>query len=283
MTVQRDVCVVADSVGDIPRNLVEELGIIVVPLSFVIEGETFVDGELTMTEFLQRMDASSELPQTSQPSVGAFVEAFEEGLSRCKEVVCITISNRLSGTFESAMEAARKVGDHVHVLDTLNLSFGEGYQALTAARAAFAGESLEGVKQAFERAHRNIHMLVGLDSLKNIAKGGRIGRVSAFLGGVLNMRVSLTVGDDGMFIPVARVRGEKAALEATVNWLAERVSTTKRAEFAVMHCGSPEKAAWLESAVRSRFNVAELLVIEVGPVIATHTGRGWGVSGAELE
>ena len=81
------ICVVTDSTADIPQELVEELGITVVPLSVTIAGETFVDGSITMAEFFRRMNARRELPTTSQPSVGAFVEAFEAGLSRCKEVV----------------------------------------------------------------------------------------------------------------------------------------------------------------------------------------------------
>jgi DegV family protein with EDD domain len=126
-------------------------------------------------------------------------------------------------------------------------------------------------------------MIVGLDSLDNLAKGGRSGRVSAFVGGVLNMRVMLTVVDDGAFIPIARARGGKAALQASVDWVSEYVSATKRAAFGVLHCASPEKAAWLEDALRSRFHVADLAIIETGLVIATHAGTGWGLTGAELE
>lgn len=283
MAPERSVCVVTDSTADIPRELAEELGITVVPLSVMVGGETFVDGSITMAEFFRRMNATKELPTTSQPSVGAFMEAFESGLARCKDVVSINISNRLSGTIESAHEAARTLGDRVHVLDTLNLSWGEGYQVVAAAKAAAAGESLEGVKRAFADAHKRIHMVVGLDTLENLAKGGRIGRVSAFVGGVLNMKVMLTVGDDGAFVPVARARGGKAALQASVDWLGEYISTKKRAAFGVLHAESPDKAAWLEDAIRSRFNVAELAVIETGPVIGTHTGTGWGLTGAELE
>lgn len=283
MVSDRSVCVVTDSTADIPRGVAEELGITVVPLSVTVGGETFVDGSISMAEFFRRMDATKDLPTTSQPSVGAFLEAFESGLSRCKNVVSINISNRLSGTIESAREAARTLGDRVHVLDTLNLSWGEGYQVVAAAKAAAAGESLEGVKRAFENAHERIHMVVGLDTLENLAKGGRIGRVSAFVGGVLNMKVMLTVGDDGAFVPVARARGGKAALQASVDWLGEYISTKKRAAFGVLHAESPDKAAWLEDAIRSRFNVAELAVIETGPVIGTHTGTGWGLTGAELE
>ena len=279
----RSVCVVTDSTADIPRDVAEDLGITVVPLSVTVGGETFVDGSIPMAEFYRRMSAAKELPTTSLPSIGAFREAFESALEHCKDVVSINISHRLSGTIESAREAARTLGDRVHVLDSLNLSWGEGFQVVAAAKAAAAGESLEGVRQAFQDAHERIHMIVGLDSLENLARSGRIGRVSAFLGGVLNMKVMLTVGDDGAFVPVARARGTNAALQASVDWLGEYISTKKRAAFGVLHAESADKAAWLEDAIRSRFKVAELAVIETGPVIGTHTGTGWGLTGAELE
>jgi len=277
------ICIITDSIADIPQEVVDDLGIEVVRLSFTIAGSTFVDGDITLAEFFDRIKASGEMPTTSQPSVGMFTEVFEEALTRCKEVVCITVSNRLSGTIESAREAARQLGDRVHVFDSLNLSWGEGFQVVAAAKAARAGESLAGVKHAFEQARDRMHMLVGLDTLEYLAKGGRIGRVSAFVGGILNLKVMFTVDKEGAFDPVVRARGGKAALQATVDWLGEHVDAGRRAAFGVLHAESPDKAAWLEEAIRARFNVAELAVIETGPVIATHTGTGWGVTVVELD
>lgn len=277
------ICIVTDSTADIPSKLIEEYGITVVPLSVTIDGTTFVDGDITMAEFFRRMAVAKKLPTTSQPSVGAFIEAYEAGLSRCKDVVSINISSKLSGTIESAREAASMLGDRVHVFDSLNLSWGEGFQVVAAAKAAAVGASLDEVRRVFEDARGKMNIIVGLDTLENLAKGGRIGRVSAFVGGMLNMKVMLTVADDGAFLPVARARGGTAAMQRSVDWLAERISTTKRVAIGVLHAESPDKATWLEEAVRARFNVAELEVIETGPVIGTHTGTGWGLSGVELD
>jgi len=280
---EQQVCIITDSTADIPREIAEELGISVVPLSVTVGGETFIDGELSMEEFFARMAAAKELPTTSQPSVGAFVQAFEDGLARCRDVVCVNISGRLSGTIESAREAARLLGERVHVFDTLTLSWAEGYQAVLAARAAASGGSFEDVKRVLEKARGKVHMVVGLDTLENLAKGGRIGRVSALVGGMLNIKVLLTVGADGSFEPVTRARGAKAAMQASVDWLAEKIDVRKRAAFGVLHAASLDKAEWLEAAVRARFNVAELAVMETGPVIGTHTGTGWALTGFELE
>jgi DegV family protein with EDD domain len=279
----QSVCIVTDSVSDIPPELVSELGIRVVPLTVTIAGQTFVDGDITIDEFFERMTAAPELPKTSQPSVGEFEDAFRRCLERFSEVVCITISNRLSGTRESALEAARLVGERVHVLDSLTLSWAEGYQVVEAARAAARGESAAQIEAGFEELRGNVHLVVGLDSLDNLAKGGRIGKVSAFLGGFLNLKVLLTVADDGAFEPVARVRGAKAGLQATVDWVAEAVDEKRPAVFAVQHAQSPENAAWLEQAIRTRFNVADLTIVPAGAVISAHTGTGWGVVAVQTD
>lgn len=276
------VCVVTDSTSDIPRKVADELGITVVPLSATIEGETFKDGTISLEEYFRRMNAAKELPKTSQPSVGEFAEVFKERLHHCSEVLCVTISNRLSGTYESAHEAARSFGERVHVFDTLNLSWGEGYQVVEAARAALAGATVSEIVEKATELRGRVHMVVGLDKLDNLAKGGRIGRVSAMLGGLLNLKVLLTVCDDGAFEPVARVRGASGGLQASIDWVATRIDEKRAAAFAVQHALSPDKAAWLEDAIRARFNVAELRVIEAGAVISTHTGTGWGITAVQL-
>lgn len=276
------VCIVTDSISDIPPAMAAELGIRVVPLTLTIAGETFVDGSIGLEEFFARMGAARQLPSTSQPSVGAFIEAYQHALGAFEHVVSVHVSHRLSGTIESAREAARIVGERVTVFDTLNLSWGEGYQAVLAARAARSGASVPEVVRVLEDARKRIHMIVGLDSLDNLKKGGRIGRVSAFVGGLLNLKVMLTPGRDGVLEPVARSRGAQSALQASVDWLAEHIDPAKPAAFAVQHALSPDKAAWLEAAVRERFTVAELYVIEAGAVISTHTGTGWGLTGIEL-
>jgi DegV family protein with EDD domain len=279
----QDVCIVTDSTADIPREMADELGITVVPLSVTIGNETFVDGELSMADFFRKMAAAPHLPTTSQPPVGAFVDAFQAALGHCREVVCVNISDKLSGTMGSAVEAARQFGERVHVVDSRNLSWGEGFQVIQAARAAASGASAVEVKRIVEEMRERMHLVVGLDTLENLAKGGRIGRVSAFLGGMLNVKVLLTVNREGTFDPVYRGRGTTAALQATVDWVAKRIDETKRAAFGVLHAESHDKAEWLEAQIRSRFTVGELHVIETGPVIGTHTGSGWGLAAVQLD
>ena len=123
-----------------------------------------------------------------------------------------------------------------------------------------------------------VRLIVGLDGLGNLAKGGRIGRVGAFLGSMLNVKVTLTVGPDGAFVPVARSRGEHAALQHTLDWVSERMGAAASGRFAVGHALSGDRALWLRDEISKRFGVTEMVVYETGTAIATHTGTGWGVA-----
>ena len=283
MVAQHEVCLVTDSTADVPPSLASELGIAVVPLSFTIDGETFVDGSIPMSEFYRRMEAATSLPTTSQPSVGAWVDAFGSALDRHAKVVCVTVSSKLSGTHESAAAAVRQVGDRVHLFDSLSLSWGEGYQVVRAARAALAGAGVEEVKRTLEQARGAMNMVVGVNSLENLAKGGRVSKTVALLGGILNVKVLLSIGADGTLAPRHRTRGTTAALQATIDWLAKRIDPTRPVDVGVLHAELPDAAAWLEERVRERFVVRELVTIETGPVIGTHAGTAWGLAAAQLD
>ena len=270
--------VVTDSTADIPPALAAERGIDVVPLVVTIGGETFTDGDLTQEQFFQRMNAAPELPTTSQPSVGAFVEAYERALARAEEVIAVTISSKLSGTYQSAAQAAEQFAGKVHVFDSFNLSWGLAWQVLDAASSAAADLESAAALARLERLRERVRILVLLDSLENLAKGGRIGRVSAFLGGMLNLKVSLTVDSDGSFTPVARSRGDKAASKHILDWVAEHMGKARSGHFAVMHAMAEERAYVLRQALEERYEALEMFVVPTGSVIASHTGTGIAVA-----
>ncbi|MDI6692788.1 MAG: DegV family protein [Anaerosomatales bacterium] len=274
----RSVGVVTDSTSDITPDLAAELGIEVVPLSVTVGGQTFQDGELTQKEFFERMAEAPELPTTSQPSMGSFVEAYERLLERFEEVVSVHISSALSGTIESAREAAKRFAGRVHVFDTRNLAWGEALQVLEAARAATAGADAARVLEVLEDARAKTKMIVGLDKLDNLAKGGRIGRVSALLGGLLDLKVMISPDEDGAFEAVGRARGTRAALDKTLAWVEQQMGSRVKGVFAVMHALSEDKARYLAERISERYQVEEMHVVEAGPVITAHTGTGWGVA-----
>lgn len=274
----RAFAIVTDSTADIPVELASESGITVVPLSVTFGEETLVDGTLSQEQFFERMATEPKLPTTSQPSPGAFVEAYERALESHSSVVSIHISDKLSGTIESARQAATQFPGKVHVFDSRNLSWGLALQVMEAVRCAESGLDVEGTLAALEKVRDRVRLIVGLDSLDNLAKGGRIGKVSAFLGSMLNLKVTLTVDGDGAFQPVARTRGERAALDHTMAWVAQQMGTATRGRFAVGAAMHPERAEKLAEAIRSAYDVEDLVVYRAGSVICAHTGTGWGLA-----
>ncbi len=271
------VAIITDSTSDLPDEICTQYEITSVPLNVTIDGETWLDGVMSQQEFFDRMRAAESLPTTSQPSVGAFVDVYADALTRAAHVVSVHISSELSGTLTSAHAAAERFAGKVTVIDSRNLSWGLGFQVIEAAKAALEGASLDAIVQRTERARDRVEMLVGLDNLDNLVKGGRVGRVAGFVGSMLNLKVTLTV-EDGAFEPIARTRGAKAALEHTVDWVAERMGTASKAAFCVMYALGEDRAASLAEALQARFDVTEIHVVPTGSVIATHTGTGWGVA-----
>ena len=274
----RLLAVVTDSTADIEPSIAAENRITVVPLTVTFDAETFPDGQLTQRQFFDRMRSEPQLPTTSQPPLGAFVEAYERALETAEYVVSVHISSRLSGTFEGAQQAAKQFPGRVHVFDSHNLSWGLAWQVMDAARAAADGMGPDVAMIRLARLRDRVKLLVGLDSLDNLARGGRIGKVGAFLGSMLNLKVTLTVDMNGEFVPLARSRGEKAAMRHTIDWVAEQMGSATKGRFAIGHALEPEHAAYLAEEIGKRWDATELVIYEAGSVIATHTGTGWGVA-----
>lgn len=275
---QRRFAVVTDSTADMTSTIAAANSVEVVPLAITIDGETFADGVLTQAEFFDRMRGASALPTTSQPSVGALSEAYERALETADSVVSLHISSRLSGTMQAARMAAEGFEGRVHVFDSRNLSWGLAWQVLDAAESAGAGLSVADALVKLESARSQVKLLVGLDSLENLRKGGRIGAVSSLLGSLLNLKVTLTVDEDGAFAPLARSRGEKAALAYTMDWIAQQMGAASRGRFAIGHALSEERAHRIAESIRERWDATELVIYEAGTVVATHTGTVWGVA-----
>ena len=274
----RSFTVITDSTADIDAGIAAERGIAVVPLTVSFGDETFVDGQLSQQEFFDRMKAAAALPTTSQPSIGSFVAAYERALGVADHVVSVHISSRLSGTLDSARQAAEQFAGRVHIFDSRNLSWGLGWQVLEAAQAAAEGLSPDDALARLSQLRDRVRLIVGLDSLDNLARGGRIGKVGAFFGAMLNLKVTLTVDSNGEFVPLERSRGEKAALAHTMEWIATQMGSAASGRFAVGHALSLERAHALAEQIKARYDATELVIYEAGSVISTHTGTGWGVA-----
>lgn len=265
--------IITDSTADLPPDLVRELDIAVVPLSVHFGTEVFRDGlELTTDQFFARLAASPVHPTTSQPSAGAFLEVYRPLLDEGHEVLSLHVSGKLSGTMNSALLAQRDldVGSRLEVVDTGLASLALGLVVLAAARSAHSGETLREVAEQARTASARTHLLLFLETLEFLRRGGRIGRVQAFLGGLLSFKPIIELRD-GEVHPVERVRTRGRAVERLLEW-AQGYGNIQEA--GVLHSTTPDHAHAVADRLRDLLPEVPVLVGQYGPVIGVHVGPG---------
>jgi len=265
--------VVTDSGADLDPSVAKDHGIAVVALDVRL-GD--IGPEVTRTwsvqEFWQQCANSSSLPETSAPSPGAFVEVFVSAIADgCDGVVCVTLSSKLSATYQAACAGALEVQDRiaVRVVDSLSVTMGEGILALQAARAAQAGAGLDEIADAVTRDRDRIRVYGALDTLDNLRKGGRIGSAQAIFGSLLAIKPVIEVRD-GVVEAESRQRTRSRSLE----YLAGKVKDAAGVEvLAVVHAAAGDVDSFI-SLLADKFPPEEILVSYIGAVIGTHSGPG---------
>lgn len=265
--------VVCDTACDLPAGLVEDHGIVLVPLHVRFEEAEFVDREqLSVKEFWARCAESASLPETSAPSPGAFGAAFEAVAAAGAEgVVCVTLSSRLSGTNGAAAQAARTLAKdiRVEVVDSFSATLGEGLVALAAAEAAASGAGLEETVCAAESTRARLSVFGAIDTLDNLRKGGRIGGAAAAMGALLSVKPVVEVRD-GAVEQESRQRTRAKSLR----YLAEKVRSAGPLErLAVMSADAPDFDEFV-GLVADLSSVHPRFAGDIGPVIGTHAGPG---------
>jgi DegV family protein with EDD domain len=275
------VAVVTDSTTYLPPELIARWGIEQVSLYVGWAGDHRPEGDYELDEFYARLRESPELPSTSQPSVGDFLACYEPLASAGRDIVSVHIASGLSGTCESAREAARVIADkklpgRVEVVDGQTGAGGLGCLVLGAAGAAAEGRSLEEVVDAVDRTRRGLDMWFCLDTLEYLRRGGRIGAAQALVGSALKIKPILTFGTE--IAPVGRVRTKKRALERMIAYLHE-LHQRGASDWIVQHAQSSEDAATLVAEGREIFGAEPLFCTQVGPVLGAHLGSGMLVGG----
>jgi DegV family protein with EDD domain len=279
------VAVVTDSTTYLPPELIARWGIGQVSLYVGWGGEHLPEDEYELDDFYARLRESEELPSTSQPSVGDFLAAYEPLTEAGRDVVSIHIASGLSGTYESAREAARVIADKGHrglveVVDGQTGAGGLGCLVLAAAEAAAAGQALPQVVDTVHRTRAGLDMWFCLDTLEYLRKGGRIGAAQALVGSALKIKPILTFGTE--IAPVGRVRTKKRALERMVAYLHE-LHERGASDWIVQHAQSDDDAQMLVAEGRAIFGSEPLFCTEVGPVLGAHLGSGVLVGGIGCE
>lgn len=272
MTEPRKVHIVTDSTSDLPQVLRNQYDITVVPLTVTFGSQSFIDGvEITPSEFLDRLTHSDSLPTTSQPPAPDFARVFAEALQRNQDVVCITLSSELSGTFNAARLAAQEFdADRIRVIDSRATTMQLGWIAVDAARAAEQGADIEAVAARAKDAIGRANCFAVLRTLDYVYKGGRIGRASHLVGSALGIKPVLNVVD-GLVTPIERVRTWKKALARAIELAA---TAGNPSDFAVLHSDNLPDAQTTADRLRQQFPDANIVIDWAGSAIMTHTGPG---------
>lgn len=280
-TARRRVAIVVDSTCDLPDDVVDRHGLIVIPLQVIEGSRVYLDRvELPSAELYRRMRQEGVVFSTSQPAPAAFAQAFRDASAQAEEALVLMVSGALSGTFASASSVARATGARVSVLDSRSVSLGLGLLALRAAELAEEGQGPEAIAQELERVRQRSGFLFTLDTLEHALRSGRVGRAQAWLGALLDLRPILEVGQDGRVAPVDRVRGRDALLPRMLAHLARRVpADARRLRFGVVHADAPEAARRLQAELQRRYRPVDCLVCPVTAALGVHAGPGaWGVA-----
>jgi DegV family protein with EDD domain len=264
--------IVTDSTADLTAEQQQAAGITVVPLNVHFGDQVFRDHvDLSTDEFFRRLKASPQLPRTSQPSVGAFEEAFRKLREGGDEIVSVHLSSKVSGTYNSALMAAQSVGEgKIDVVDSLSTSMALGFMALEGAKLARAGRDRQAVSECLRGLVPKARVICVVDTLTYLERGGRIGKARALLGSLLNVKPILQL-KDGEVVPLGRARGRPQALNRLVELL-ERDG--KVSQLAIMHGAARADAEQLRERVASTYPGVDIQLTEIGAVLGTHTGPG---------
>lgn len=276
--------VVTDSTPYLPEELIERWDIAQVSLYVGWDGDLRPEHEYRdLDAFYARLSDAARLPVTSQPSVGDFLGRYEPLLSAGRDIVSVHIASGLSGTCESAREAARTLADNGHpgriqVVDGQTGAGGLGCLVIAAATQAAAGASLQTVLSAIDAARQGLDIWFCLDTLEFLRRGGRIGAAQALLGSTLQIKPILTFGTE--IAPVARVRTRRRAFERMVEYLRE-LHDRGATDWIVQYAQDAEGAERLVTEGTAIFQTAPLFCTQVGPVLGAHLGSGLLVGGME--
>ena len=267
--------IVTDSSVTIEPEVAKELDITIVPLSVMVDGVVYSDADLAEGEFLRLMQSSRNLPKTSQPPVGVFADVFEQLAEDGAQIISIHMSHALSGTVEAARQGATLANADVTVVDSSFIDQAMKFQVTEAAKLAKEGASLEEILAKIEEVQEKTELYIGLSTLENLVKGGRIGRVSGLISSLLNIRVIMQMKDHQLE-PIVKGRGAKT-FKKWLDDLTVSLQNKQVAEIGISYAGGPELALEMKKSLQL-YVKKPISVLETGSIIQTHTGENaWAV------
>jgi DegV family protein with EDD domain len=267
------IAILTDSTSDLPAEIARDHDIQVIPLNAHFGDEALLDRvDIDSETFLQRLTTGRALPTTSQPSAGAFEERFREIARHADAIVCVLISSKLSGTYQSAAVAADAVKDviHVELVDSLNSSLALGLMALRARELASEGLDPAAIGTRLRDETALYHLVFFAETLEYLHRGGRIGKAATMVGSLLQLKPLLRV-EAGVVVPFERTRTRKKAIAGLEAFVASFAAIDT---VSALHIDSPEDVRRLYDTVSSNAAREIVPIGQFGPVVATHVGPG---------
>lgn len=266
--------IVTDSTCDVPQQLVRELGITVVPEYLRFGQKVYRDGiDISQDEFYRKLQSNLVYPSTSQPPPQDFFNVYQELIKASDGVLSIHIYSKLSGTYESALVAAKKLmpeGSQIEVVDSLSVTMGLGLVVIEAARMAQSGMSLSELLEKTKLVVHDIYLLGFFDTLKYLALGGRIGKARAMLGSILDVKPILTV-KDGEMMPVSQVRNRARASDRLFEFVSK---ATNIKDLSVIYSTTPDEAQILAERLGNIFPKEKTIISQLSSALGVHGGPG---------
>ena len=267
------VYIVTDSTADLTEEEVKQFEISIVPMNISIDDENYIDGvTITKEEFKEKMIASAELPKTAQPSIGRFVEVYDELGKNGDSVISIQMMRSISGTVDAARQAADITETNVTVVDSDFTSRSMGMIVKEAAKAAQDGKTVEEILEIIEDAKKRTTLYLTVVNLDNLIKGGRISQLMGMFSNLLNIKLFLQV-INGKIEIIQKGRGLKS-LQKKYDEIFEQMKATPNGiqEIGIMHAGLSDFNEGNIARVRELFPDVPLTIVTTSPIIMSHTG-----------
>ena len=262
--------IITDSTSDLPKEITEELGIVVIPLNVHFGEDVFKDGvDIFPDEFYPRLEKSVELPKTSQPSIGDFINIYKPILDNGDQIISIHVSSKLSGTFNSASQAKSQLdtNNSISIIDTKSVSMGVGLISIYAAKLIKSESlSLESATQKITEIIDKTETIALVETLEFLQKGGRISKTKELIGNLLKVRPILK-SEDGIIVQVGRERSRNKG----INYLEQSAKNSSPLQYiSIMYSTTPDEAQSLADKLRSEDITP--IIARLGPVIGTYAG-----------
>ncbi|MFC2026440.1 DegV family protein [Chloroflexota bacterium] len=265
--------IVTDSAADLPAILAEELGVTVVPVYLRFGKEVYRDRvDISEDEFYQRLLHDSVHPNTTQPSPQDFASVYDKLSQEADGIISIHITSKLSGTYNSAVQGKKIVGDRcpIEVVDSQTVSIAVGLMAIQASKMAGSGMSLQKILDELNKIIPNVHLLILFDTLKYLVKGGRVGKAKGLVGSVLNVKPLLAM-KDGELVPSGQVRTRSKGIDRLLDFVK---NATEIQDLAILHSTTLDEAQALVERTSSMFPKERTILARLGPGLGVHGGPG---------